>query len=295
MKTLIHVVFAAVCFASVPSVLRAGEFEGVIHMKTNHFDMNSTSASDWYIKGDVARIERPREDGQNHVMIVDGEKRTMVIVMPEKKTAMEFNLDQTTDAAAEMMKEQLEKKVIDRTGKSDKVAGYPCAIWRITDKETKKLEQEICVAKGLGKSATFFLDPKRLQQSSQPSWVKQLVKEGGFGLRTLQYGDDGKETSRTEVISIERKSLDRSLFVVPADYARQNMTEMANRMKAAREQMQKDQGQGGIDFEKMMRESRQRRAQQGGEAGAQAQQDVNELMKKFGEMMKKQQPPQGGQ
>lgn len=295
MNILIRAAFVAVCLVSGPSVLHAGEFEGILHMKTTHPELNRTTEMDWYIKGDVARMESPREDGQDHVMVMDGQKRTMTVLMPDKKVAMEFSLDAAPDSMAEHMKEEIDKKLVDRTGKTDKVAGYSCEVWRVSDKETKKLEHEICVARGFGRGASAFINPKRMEQSSQPGWVKQLVKEGGFGLRTVRYGEDGKEASRTEVVSIDKKSLDSKLFAVPADYSRQNMNEMANRMKAAREQAQQSQGQGGVDSEKMMRESRQRRAQQGGEAGRQAQQDVKELMKKFGEMMKKQPQAQGGQ
>ncbi len=278
-----------------PALSQAGDFEGVLHMKTTHLDMGGTATPmDWYVKGDMARMERKREDGQNHVMIMDGQKRTMVMLIPEKKVAMEFNLDAASDTMGDLMKEEIEKKSVDRTGKTDKVAGYSCEVWRVSDKETKKLEHEICVAKGFGRGATAFLDPKRVQGSSQPSWVKQLVKEGGFGLRTVHYGEDGKEASRSEVTGIEKKGLDAALFAVPADYARQNLGELANRMKAGRDKMQ--QGQGAADFEKMMRDARQRRAQRGGSAdnGGEGQPDGAEMMKKLQELLKKQQQ-QGGQ
>jgi hypothetical protein len=190
------------------------------------------------------------------------------------------------------MKEEIDKKTVDRTGKSEKIAGYSCEVWRITDKETKKLEHEICVAKGFGRGATAFLDPKRLQQSSQPSWVKQLVKEGGFGLRSIWYDDSGKESSRTEVVGVEKKSLDGNLFVVPADYTRQSMSEMVNRMKAEHEQRQQKEGQAPPDFEKKMRDAEQRRAKREntGAAGGEAPPpEAADMMKRIQEMMKKQQ------
>ncbi|MBX3237705.1 MAG: DUF4412 domain-containing protein [Nitrospiraceae bacterium] len=285
----------AIGMLGVPGLSKAGDFEGILHMKMTHFDMGSQpTAMDWYVKGDMARMERKRQEGQNHVMIMDGQKRTMVMLMPEKKVAMEFNLDAASDKMGDLMKEEIDKKSVDRTGKTDKVAGYSCEVWRVIDKETKKLELEICVAKGFGRGATAFLDPKRVQDSSQPAWVKQLVKEGGFGLRTIHFGEDGKESSRSQVTGVERKSLDANLFTVPSDYARQNLSDIANKMKAGREQMQ--QGQGGADFEKMMRDAKQRRAQRSGDAaaGGEAPPEAAEMMKKLQEMMKKQQQ-QGGQ
>jgi Domain of unknown function (DUF4412) len=95
------------------------------------------------------------------------------------------------------------------------------------------------------------------------------------------YGQDGKEISRTEVTSVEKKSLDANLFVVPADYARQDMSAMANRMKAAREQMRQTRGQGGA------------KAEEGRPLTGGPKPDMSEMMKQFGEMMKKKQ--QSGQ
>jgi hypothetical protein len=272
--------------------VHAGDFEGILHMRTTQAESKMTSTSDWYIKGDVARMERSREEGRHSVMLMDGQKRSMVILMPEKKVAMEFNLDATSEPLTDRMKEEIDKKTVDRTGKSEKIAGYSCEVWRITDKETKKLEHEICVAKGFGRGATAFLDPKRLQQSSQPSWVKQLVKEGGFGLRSIWYDDSGKESSRTEVVGVEKKSLDGNLFVVPADYTRQSMSEMVNRMKAEHEQRQQKEGQAPPDFEKKMRDAEQRRAKREntGAAGGEAPPpEAADMMKRIQEMMKKQQ------
>jgi hypothetical protein len=292
MNIVIRTALVAVWLLIGTAFLHAGDFEGILHMKTTLTEMKTASMSDWYIKGDVARMERSHEEGQGSAMIMDGQKRSMIILMPEKKVAMEFTLDATSDTMAEHMKEEFEKKVVDRTGKTEKIAGYPCEVWRISDKETKNLEHEICVAKGFGRGATAFLDPKRLQQSSQPSWVKQLAKEGGFGMRSIGYDDLGKEASRTEVVGVEKKRLDASLFVVPADYTRQNMGDMVNRMKAAREQMQQKQGQKQPDFEKLMRDAEQRRAQRQGEGGSGADApppEAAEMMRKIQEMMKKQQ------
>ncbi|MBS0170635.1 MAG: DUF4412 domain-containing protein [Nitrospira sp.] len=288
-------VIAILC---VPALSQAGDFEGVLHMKTTHLDMGGTGTPmDWYVKGDMARMERKREDGRTHVMIMDGQKRTMVMLNSEKKVAMEFNLDDAAGKMGDLMKEELDKKSVDRTGKTDKVAGYSCEVWRVSDKQTKKVEHEICVAKGFGRGTTAFMDPKRVQESSQPSWVKQMAKEGGFGLRTINYGEDGKESFRSEVTGIEKKSLNADLFIVPADYARQNLSEIANRMKAGREQMQ--QGQGGVDMSQMIEEMKKRRAARGkaGETpgGDEQPPDMKELMKQFGEAMKKQQQQQGGQ
>ena len=98
-----------------------------------------------------------------------------------------------------------------------------------------------------------------------------------------------------EVTNIDKKSLDHSLFAFPPDWAKQDMSGVQDRMKAMRGQ----KGQGGEDFSKMMEQMKKRKAAPSG-AGeesietAEPQPDVKDIMKQFGEMMKKQQP-QGGQ
>ncbi len=293
MQKLWPVVVGSLALSLDPLSAQAGDFEGVLHMTTTHAATGSASAMDWYLKGDKARVETSRGEGQTSVMIFDAQARTMHMAMPGQKSYLEISMG---GERGEHLKEALEKQTVERTGKTDKIAGYSCEVWRITDKELNRLKNDICVAKGFGKAATFWVDPKEMRRSSQPSWVKQLVEEGGFGLRSIHYDEAGKESSRMEVTSIDKKRLDANLFAFPADWAKQDMSTMQERMKAMREQ----KGQRGEDISKMAEETKKRKAGPGGAGetpGESAEQpDVKEMMKQFGEMMKKkQQQPQGGQ
>lgn len=271
----------------------AGDFEGVIHMKTQHSDTGTSRAMDWYLKGDKGRVETVREDGQPHVMLFDGKSRTMQIGMSGQKSYMEISLQ---GDRGEHLQELIEAQSVERTGKKDKIAGYTCEVWRITDKDEHRLKSELCVAKGFGKAATFWIDPKEGRRSSQPAWVKQLAEEGGFGLRSIQYDEAGKESVRMEVVGIDKKSLDASLFAFPADWTKRDMSGFQERMKA----MQGQKREGGADVAKMIEEMKKRKAARGktGDASGGDEQppDMKELMKQLGEAMKKQQaPPQSGQ
>ena len=285
--------FIGLVLSLTPLPLHAGDFEGVIHMKTTHAETGTSGAMDWYLKGDKGRVEMSRTDGQKTVMIFDGKTRTMQMAMPGQKTYMEISLE---GGRGEYLKEALEKQSVERTGKTEKIAGYSCEVWRITDKERHRTKSDLCVAKGFGSAARFWIDPKEARRSSQPGWVKQLIEEGGFGLRSIQYDEAGKETTRMEVTSIDKKSLEATLFAFPADWTKHDMSAMQERMKALGDQ----KGQGGADMSKMIEEMRQRKAarSKAGEAPGAGEQppDMKELMKQFGEAMKKQQPqPQGGQ
>lgn len=291
MKTIFGVLFGCLALLVFPRPIQAGDFEGIVHMKTTHSHSDSAIAMDWYIKGEKARMETLRDEGRQHFMIVDSRSRTMQVPIGDKKMYMEMSLDQLGERSQEHLKEALEKHVVERTGKSENIAGYSCEVWRITDKETKQLEHEICVTKGFGRSPLFWLDPKQVQRSSQPGWVKQLVNEGGFGLRTIHYGDNGKESSRTETTGIEKKSLDNALFAMPADYTKMDREAL---MRGAAGGVS---GENGEDFQRMMQEMKKRRSERNaaadGQSGEVPQQDVNDMIKQFGDMMKKRQ--QSGQ
>ncbi len=189
----------------------AGDFEGVIQMKNSHVDTGTTSTMNWYIKGDRGRVEMSRTDNQTQVMLFDGKTRTMQMGMPGQKSYMEISLE---GDRGDHLKELLDTQSVERTGKTDTIAGYTCEVWRITDKEHHRAKSELCVAKGFGKAATFWIDPKEARRSSQPAWVKQLVEEGGFGLRSIQYDEAGKESVRMEVVSIEKKNFGRESVCV---------------------------------------------------------------------------------
>ena len=293
MRNLWSVVVGSLVLSLAPLPVWAGDFEGVLHMQTTHAATGTASAMDWYLKGDKARVEMSRDDGQSTVMLFDAKTRTMHMAMPGQKSYMEISLE---GDRGEHLKEVLEKQSVERTEKTDRIAGYSCEMWRVTDKDNKRLKNDLCVAKGFGKAATFWIDPKEMRRSSQPGWVQQLVEGGGFGLRSIHYDEAGKESSRMEVTSIDKKSLPASLFAFPADWAKQDMSAMQDRMKAMRQQ----KGEEGQDFSKMMEEIKKRKAARGriGEPTVESgpPPDMKEIMKQFGEAMKKQQSqPQDGQ
>ena len=134
MKIILGALFSSLALMISPCLVRAGEFEGVVHMKTTHQGNERATVMNWYIKDEKARLETSHSEGKQQVMIVDGQARTMQIPFSEKKMYMEMSLDQLGGATQQHLNEALEKHRVDRTGKSDKVAGYSCEVWRITDK-----------------------------------------------------------------------------------------------------------------------------------------------------------------
>ena len=112
------------------------------------------------------------------------------------------------------------------TGKTETVAGITCQHWLLGDKQ----EMDMCLAKGMGyfgfggqsggvldKLKNLALRDKiKAQLDANPEFAK-FVEGGAFPLK-MDKIENGQSKTIMEVTSVERKSLDDSLFTVPADY-----------------------------------------------------------------------------
>jgi hypothetical protein len=118
-----------------------------------------------------------------------------------------------------------------------------------------------------------------------PQDLRQIIKEGFFILRMTTKDDEDAEKMRMEATAVEKKSVDNSLFIPPADYSKFDMNAMMEQRRKARQESG-NQAQGQVDV--------QQRSGSSGTANPGGQQmDTQDLMKNFGDMMKKKQ--QGGQ
>jgi len=246
----------------------AVEFEGVIHIEET--DDESVTQQTWFIKGDKLRFESVAQDEEKTFMIFDAKKKILYSIEPEKKSYIEIPLESLGDG----MERATEGMVITRTGKTDKVAGYACEIYRSKDASDGSTG-ELCVAKGLGNAAMSGLTGSEVGGDSVfRRWMRDIFKEGGFPLRGTDRAADGKVESRWVATKVEKKHVDDSLFVVPAAYAKIDMSSIFKKMqKAQDEQHASPRGPSKEGQEK---------------PGPQEDLDMDALMKQFGDVMKKQ-------
>lgn len=114
----------------------------------------------------------------------------------------------------------------EKTGKMDKVAGYDCEIWKITEekKTDKKTEVvDLCMAKKIG-----LFDLRTLGIGTiDPKIAALLTLEdfNHFPLRAVM-SENNVETGRMEATKVEEKKLDDARFTVPADYQIQTLDQM---------------------------------------------------------------------
>jgi hypothetical protein len=200
------------------SFLGAGPFEGEITMNVTEAG-KPPHAITYDVKGSKMRFDAPAEAGPagGGYVIFDGANKKMTSVSDAKKTAFVMDMNGMGGPAGmanpAIAQAAQKKPTIDKTGKTDTVAGYSCDIWKVTEDNGDK--GELCVAKGI----TF---PMMGRQAS--GWMSSL--DDYFPLRAVMSDPSGKEKNRMEVTKIEKKSFDDSKFEVPAGYQTMNMGDM---------------------------------------------------------------------
>jgi hypothetical protein len=216
-----------------------GVFEGEI--TANLFTDAKPMEIRYATKGSRMRVETQLSQGsaQTGVALMDSSTGTMTMLIPQNKTYMTMNWGQM---AGEMMAKGDEKDSpgdfpkVTSTGKTETVAGFTCQYWLFGDKQ----DTEVCIAKGLGYFAgaggesggildklknLALRDKIKAQLGANPEFAK-FVEGGAFPLKIAQI-ENGQSKTIMEVTSVARKSLDDSLFNVPADYKKMEIPGMS--------------------------------------------------------------------
>jgi hypothetical protein len=189
----------------------------------------------YFIKGPRSRIETNLSRGSQQMgaMLMDFSSGTYTMLMPQAKTYMTMSLGGAGDR---MMGEAGDAKLprITSTGKTETIAGYACEHWLIGDDQ----KTDICFAKGLGYFGAGgqldnvlgrlkdlpFREKMKAQLEANPEFAR-FVEGGAFPLKISQI-EGGQAKTIMEVTNVERKSLDESLFAVPADYKKMEIPGM---------------------------------------------------------------------
>jgi len=101
---------------------------------------------------------------------------------------------------------------VTKNGTSDKIAGYACDNWDITE-ESRKMGT-MCIA---DQSNSWFHLPTT-GIPTEYAWALELLDGKHFPMRFIGYEKDGSEGGRVEVTKFEKKPIAASLFEIPAGY-----------------------------------------------------------------------------
>jgi hypothetical protein len=193
--------------ALAPSFAGAQTFEGIVTMKVHGGDSAREPREMQYsLRQGAARIDMAVRNDARAVMIFDRDAKTTTMLMPAQKKYLVVPI---SPGIGEHRSGDHPRPEIVRTGRKETIAGYECEHWLIKEPEH---EVDACVASGLG---SFMMSVRGREES----WTGSLRDQQGFPLKVARVGGP----TIMEVTKIEKKALDASLFVPPADYQKIEM------------------------------------------------------------------------
>jgi hypothetical protein len=203
------------------SFLSGGPFQGSITMTiTNAGKPPETMV--YMVKGTKMRFNTPvgeRRGGGGYV-IADTTTNTLTTVMDAQKMAMVVDMSSAAGGKISAIADAKKPTSIDRSGKTDTVAGYSCDVVTLTEANGDK--GEACIAKGISY-------PK---MGATSGWMNAL--NDSFPLRSVIHDPAGTEKLRMEVTKIDKTPIDDSQFEVPAGYKTTSMEDMIKGMGGGR-------------------------------------------------------------
>jgi Domain of unknown function (DUF4412) len=200
--------------------LAAQGFEGVVTYKLTG-DKGAPQELAMSIKGGQMRTDMSA-GGHNMAMLMNGQG-SMTMLMPEQKMYMTMDLKAMRDRMpAGQHQEQAPPKITD-LGTKETIAGRTCENYQV---QSEKSTIEFCNTTGLGN----FMAPQSpmghgaggpLQDLDNEAY-REFFKNGFFPLRVSNV-EGGSKKVVMEATRVESRSLDASLFQVPAGFTEMKM------------------------------------------------------------------------
>jgi hypothetical protein len=204
-------IFFVMVFALSSKYYAQSNFEGEVTFKVTDDD-GSSHTMNYFVKGDKIRFDT-KEEGQGGQIIWDTATKQFMVVMPKQKMYMVMKApDSKMD-----IPESIDKNTkFTKTGETKKILGYTAEKFLYKDNED---QGEAWLTQELG-SFKLFNNPMQKDENT-PQWQKDFNAAGYF---PLEVTENGKKVF--EIIGIDKKSLDASMFEAPSDYKKMEMPMM---------------------------------------------------------------------
>lgn len=191
-------------------ISKALAFEGVVdyHITSGDHKMDM----EYLMKGHKLRFNG-NATTHNGAGILDSDKKTITILMPEQKMYMVQNVTDYKKLAS-----QANGKFTD-TGNSETILGYKCEEYLY---KSKSGLAHIWLASKLG----YFGGMLQGQSGGMDAWVKMAQDKGLFPLKTVNTDNNGKEKFTMTATKVSKEPVDDSNFQVPSDYKEMQMPKM---------------------------------------------------------------------
>ena len=209
---------AGVLLAAPAAIARAQDFEGVVSLRVK--GMPGGGEVKAYMKGVRYRTELSGPQGAMAI-IVDPIAGETYMVMPAQSMYMVMKISDAERLADSLVRRNvIGEPSLTALGKQEEVAGHRCDYFRFRNAKTAN---DVCIATGLGVfrggAALFGGGMPGRGRAEPPPWAQELLRKGAFPLKVT----DTTGVAIWEVVALERKPLEASLFVPPADYRRMQM------------------------------------------------------------------------
>ena len=212
---LIRSFFTLTCVLLGSTLFAAKAFEG--HIKMEIRDGKDTMPLQYSVKGNHVRMDIKAED-MTMTSLLDLEKKELITLMPGQNMYMVFPFQEAVEAAT---KNRNEPDIV-KTNETEEILGYTCTKYISTEGRNTT---EIWAAEGIG----MFMGMNTGRggpmgkQAPRSAWEEEMIRKGFFPMRVVSKNRSGKETSRMEVVALERQSLPDSYFAIPEGYQRFEM------------------------------------------------------------------------
>lgn len=186
-------------------------FEGIIKFqKTKGEEITKYT---YFIKGNSVRIDEFGPDGTTikGIMLIDSEKGVVTALSPDRKLYM--------DASNNKPGTKIAPKVT-KTSNKKKIKGYDCTEWVVSSDQ-----EETSISYWVIDEAKFpFFETllKTLNRKDRLSkyWLEVPGIKGKFTMIGTEKAKDGSKRTELEVIEMEEKKVEATVFEIPKDYVK---------------------------------------------------------------------------
>jgi hypothetical protein len=184
--------------AAAASAATTAPFEGEITVAVTNASSQKLPATITYdIKGDKVRYA----PSAMNVRAIDDQSAQQAYAIDD--SAKTYEQVDTKNAKA------LPDPSVNKTTKSETIAGVACTDWTIDAGDTKV---DVCAAPGI---AFFDLDRDSKSGALEPAWATALTKAKAFPLRAIVRDKGGKEQYRVQATTVAHGKVDDTKFAAP--------------------------------------------------------------------------------
>lgn len=219
-----YAMLTAIIMMSCSKISMGQDFEGIIEYNLSGMT-NATGSMTYMIQGSRMRMQMGKKgNGISAAILFLPDESSMIIIMDKMRSYMKMDVNKKM--ANNKYTGKWKESTMKKTGNTKTIAGHSCEIWIVTSSKDEQLI--MCMAQGLG---TFMSPGNPMAQNNAPDWARKVIADGYMPLEVAKITDGDKKVMM-KATKIEQKSLDDSLFEIPAGY--RDMSAMMQQMQKMR-------------------------------------------------------------